>query len=129
MYVTVCPFQNTTTNMYTATNMYITRASCVKSSEAKWSECSVNMGTGSQVQVFFSWILYSSVGFSLGIQAAGDLVSETLGSNRAFSRRRQLVSFQFENHMPVPDHRNQQQQTCISPEPGAKANPQWGQVG
>ena len=43
------------------------------------------------------------------------------GSNPAFSRGRQLVTFRFEYRLPVPEHRNKQQQTCISPEPGAKA--------
>ena len=33
-------------------------------------------------------------------------VPETLGSNPAFSRGGQLVSFRLENHLPVPDHRN-----------------------
>ena len=52
-------------------------------------------------------ILDSSVGLSAGIQSAGDLVSETLmGSNPAFSRGRQLVSFRFEYRLPVPEHRN-----------------------
>ena len=55
---------------------------------------------------FFSLILNSSVGLSADIQSAGDLVSETLGSNPAFSRGRQLVSFRFENRLPVPEHRN-----------------------
>ena len=51
-------------------------------------------------------ILDSSVGLLAGIQAAGDLVSETLGSNPAFSRGRQRVSFRFEYRLPVPEHRN-----------------------
>ena len=55
---------------------------------------------GCRVQVF-SLILDSSVSLSAGIQSAGDLVSETLGSNPAFSRGRQLVSFRFEYRMPV----------------------------
>ena len=56
---------------------------------------------------FFSLILDSSVGLSAGIQSAGDLVSETLmGSNPAFSRGRQLVSFRFEYRLPLPEHRN-----------------------
>ena len=41
----------------------------------------------------------------------------------------QLVSFRFEYRLPVPEHRNEQQQTCISPEPGVKAKRQWSQVG
>ena len=61
----------------------------------------------------FSLILDSSVDLSAGIQSAGDLVSETLmGSNPAFSRGRQLVSFRFEYRLPVPEHRNLQQQIC-----------------
>ena len=68
---------------------------------------------GCRVQVF-SLILDSSVGLSVGIKSAGDLVSETLmGSNPAFIRGRQLVSFRFEYRLPVPEHRNQQQQTCM----------------
>ena len=55
------------------------------------AECSLMIGTGCRVQVF-SLILDSSVGLSADIQSAGDLVSETLGSNTAFSRERQLVS-------------------------------------
>ena len=70
----------------------------------KWAECSLIIETGCQVQVF-SLILDSSVGLSVGIQPAGDLVSETLmGLNPALSRGRQLVSFRFENRLPVPEH-------------------------
>ena len=55
----------------------------------------------------FCLILDSSVSLSAGIQSAGDLVSETLmGSNPAFSRGRQLVSFGIEYRLPVPEHRN-----------------------
>ena len=72
----------------------------------KWAECSLIIGTGCRFQVF-SLILDSSVGLSVGIQSAGDLVSETLmGSNPALSRGRQLVSFRFEYRLPVPEHRN-----------------------
>ena len=72
----------------------------------EWAECSLIIGTGCRVQVF-SLILDSSVGLSVGSQSAGDLVSETLmGSNPAFSRGRQLVSFRFEYRLPVPEHRN-----------------------
>ena len=39
----------------------------------------------------FSLILDISVGLSAGIQSAGNLVSETLGTNPAFSGGRQLV--------------------------------------
>ena len=42
-----------------------------------------------------------------------------------FQVRRQLVSFKFEYRLPVSEHRNLQQQTFISPEPGAKAKRQW----
>ena len=37
---------------------------------------------------------------------AGDLVSGTPGSNPAFSRGTQRVSFWFEYRLPVPEHRN-----------------------
>ena len=71
----------------------------------KWAECSLIKGTDCRVQVV-SLILDSSVGLSVGIQSAGDLVSETLmGSNPALSRGRQLVSFRFEYRLPVPEHR------------------------
>ena len=95
---------------------------------SSWAECSLIIGKGCRVQVF-SLILDSSVGLSVGIQSAGNLVSETLmGSNPALSRGRQLVSFRFEYRLPVAEHRNLQQQTCISPEPGANAKRLWGQV-
>ena len=58
-----------------------------------------------RVQVF-SLILDSSVGLSASIQSAGDLVSGVPGSNPAFSRGTQLVSFRFEYRLPVPEHRN-----------------------
>ena len=54
----------------------------------------------------FSLVLDSSVGLSVGIQSAGDSVPETLGSDSAFSRGRQLVSFRFENRLPVTEHHN-----------------------
>ena len=71
----------------------------------EWAECSLIIGTGCRVEVL-SLILDSSVGLSAGIQSAGDLVSETPGSNPAFSSGRQLVSFRFEYRLPVPEHRN-----------------------
>ena len=74
-------------------------------SGVKWAECSLILGTGCRVQVF-SLILDSSVGLSASIQSAGDLVSGTPGSNPAFSRGTQLVSFRFEYRLPVPEHRN-----------------------
>ena len=54
----------------------------------------------------FNLILDSSVGLSASIQSAGDLVSGAPGSNPAFSRGTQLVSFRFEYRLPVPEHRN-----------------------
>ena len=74
-------------------------------SGVEWAECSLIIGTGCRGQVF-SLILDSSVGLSVRIQSAGDLVSETLGSNPAFSRGRQLVSFRFEYRLPVPEYWN-----------------------
>ena len=72
----------------------------------EWAECSLIIGTGCRIQIF-SLILDSSVGLSVSIQSAGHLVSETLmGSNPAFSRGRQFVSFRFEYRLPVPEHRN-----------------------
>ena len=68
---------------------------------AGWSE-------GRAVEfIFFSLILDSSVGLSAGIQSAGYSVpSDPLGSNLAFIRGRQLVSFRFESRLPVLEHRN-----------------------
>ena len=91
----------------TTTTMYIARArcECQNGCGVKWAECSLIIGTGCRVQVF-SLILDSSVGLSASIQSAGDLVSGTPGSNPAFSRGTQLVSFRFEYRWPVPEHRN-----------------------
>ena len=89
-------------------NKYVYRQSQVRKSTdsgVKWAECSLIIGTGCRVQVF-SLILDSSVGLSASIQSAGDLVSGTPGSNPAFSRGTQLVSFRFEYRLPVPEHRN-----------------------
>ena len=74
-------------------------------SGVKWAECSLIIGTGCRVQVF-SLILDCSVGLSASIKSAGDLVSGAPGSNPAFSRGTQLVSFRFEYRLPVPEHRN-----------------------
>ena len=79
-------------------NKYVYRHSQVRKSTdsgVKWAECSLIIGTGCRIQVF-CLILDSSVGLSASIQSAGDLVSETPGSNPAFSRGTQLVSFRFE---------------------------------
>ena len=89
-------------------NKYVYRQSQVRKSTdsgVKWAECSLIIGTGCRVQVF-SLILDSSVGLSASIQSAGDLVSGAPGSNPAFSRGTQLVSFRFEYRLPVPEHRN-----------------------
>ena len=69
------------------------------------AECFLILDMGCQIQVF-NLILDSSVSLSAGVQSAEDLVSETMGSNPAFSRGRQLVTFPFENRLPVPEHRN-----------------------
>ena len=89
-------------------NKYVYRQSQVRKSTdsgVKWAECSLIIGTGCRVQVF-SLILDSSVGLSASIQSAGILVSGTPGSNTAFSRGTQLVSFRFEYRLPVPQHRH-----------------------
>ena len=89
-------------------NKYVYRQSQVqKTSESgvKWAECSLIIGTGCRVQVF-SLILDSSVGLLVSIQSNGDLASGAPGSNPAFSRGTQLVSFRFEYRLPVPQHRN-----------------------
>ena len=56
------------------------------------------------MNVYFCLILDN--GLPVGIQSAGDMVSETLGSNPAFIRGRQLVTFLFEYRLPVRGHRN-----------------------
>ena len=89
-------------------NKYVYRQSQVRKSTdsgVKWDECSLIIGTGCRVQVF-CLILDSSVGLSASVQSAGDLVSGTPGSNPAFCRGTQLVSFRFEYRLPVPEHRN-----------------------
>ena len=89
-------------------NKHVYRQSQVRkptASGVEWAEYSLIMGTGCRVPVF-SLIIDSSMGLSAVIQSAGDLVSKTLGSNPAFSRGRQLVSFRFEYRFPVLEHRN-----------------------
>ena len=60
--------------------------------QVEWDECWLIIGTSCLVQVF-GVILDSLVGLSAGIQSAGDLVSETLGSSPAFNRGKQRVFF------------------------------------
>ena len=89
-------------------NKHVYRQSRVQKttgSAVEWAECSLIIGTGYWVQVF-SFIFDSSVGLSVSKQSAGDSVPETLGSNPVYSRGRQLVSFRFENRLPVPEHQN-----------------------
>ena len=89
-------------------NKYVYRQSQVRKSTdsgVKWAECSLIIGTGCRVQVF-SLILDSSVGLSASIQSAGDLAFGAPGSNPAFSRGTQLLSFWFVYRLPVPEHRN-----------------------
>ena len=62
---------------------------------------------------FFNLILDSWDGFSAGIQSPWDSVPESLGPNPAFSWGRQLVAFRFKNRLTMPEHRNEQQQTCM----------------
>ena len=73
-------------------------------SRVEWAECSLIIGMGWRVQVF-SLILDSSDSLSAGIQSAGDSILE-MGSNPAFSRGRQLVTFRLENQLPASDHQN-----------------------
>ena len=40
-----------------------------------------------------------------------------------------VCMYGFEYCLPVPEHRNYLQQTCISPEPGANAKWLWGRMG
>ena len=91
----------------TTPNIYIAKARRESQSALKSSGLNAYswLGTGCWVQVF-SFILDSAVSLSAGIQSAGDLVSETLGSNPAFNRGRQLVSFRFKYCLPALQHRN-----------------------
>ena len=50
----------------------------------------------------FEMLTVSAQQLSVGIQSAGDLVSETLGSNPAFSVGRQLVFLRLENRLHMP---------------------------
>ena len=80
-------------------NKHVYRQSQVRKSTdsgVKWAECSLIIGAGCRVQVF-SLILDSSVGLSTGIQSAGDLVSETLGSNPAFSKWYKVLAIDLTN--------------------------------
>ena len=88
------------------TNMYIARARCESQltvGQVGWMLADHRDGLSSSS---FSLILDSSVGLSASIQSAGELVSGAPGSNPAFSRGTQLVSFRFEYRLPVPEHRN-----------------------
>ena len=94
----ICMYVRMYVHMYV--RMYVRMYACM-------AECLLIMGTGCRVQVF-SLILYSSVSLSTGIRVCWRLgFRDPLGSlNPAFSRGRQLVSFRFENRLPVPEHRN-----------------------
>ena len=92
----------------TTTNMYIARArcECQNGSGVRWAECLLIKDTGCRVQVFkldprylSQFVSRHSVCWWIGFW-------DPLGSNPAFSRGRQLVSFRFENRLPVPEHRN-----------------------
>ena len=76
-------------------NKDIYRQSQVRKPTTSWVEWagSLVIGTGCRVQNF-SLIFDSSVGLSAGVRSAGDLVSDTLGSNLSI-----WIS-------PVPEHRN-----------------------
>ena len=106
IYMHVCMYACMYIYIYMYVCMNVCMYVCISTdSGVKWAECSLIIGTGCRVQVF-SLILDSSVGLSASIQSAGDLVSGIPGSNPAFSRGTQLVSFRFEYRLPVPEHRN-----------------------
>ena len=89
----------------TPTNMYITRARC--ESQPAVGSSGMTLADHREFKFLrFCVILDSSVGLSAGIKSAGDLLSETLGSNPTFSRGGQLDSYRFENRLPVPEPRN-----------------------
>ena len=71
----------------------------------EWAGCSLIIGTVYRVKVL-NLIFDSSGGFSAGIHSAGYSVPDSLVSNPAFSRGRQLVFVRFENRLPVPEHQN-----------------------
>ena len=71
-------------------------------SGVEWAECSLIIGTGCWVQVFLAW---SSIAQSI-CQRAFSLLEIQFHrpcSNPALSRGRQLVSYRFDNCLPVPE--------------------------
>ena len=103
----------------TTTVMNIARASCEIQSAVGSSGLNARRSYGRHIE--FKFLAWSSIAQSI-YSVCWRFGSRDPGSNPAFSRGRQRISFQLKNRLPVPEHRNQQQQTCISPEPGAKAN-------
>ena len=89
-----CPCQSIEIN----NNKYVYRQSQVrKSTDSGVKGLNARWSSGRAVEFkILSMILDNSVGLSASIQSAGNLVSETPGSNPSFSRGTQLVSFRFE---------------------------------
>ena len=112
-------------------NKYVYRQSQVRKptgSEVEWAECLLIIGTGSRVQ-FLAW---SSIAQSVFQQACSLLANRCL---RPWIRI--LHSAEEDNLSPFDSNiaclcqsiEINKQQICISPEPGAKVNCQWGWVG
>ena len=88
-------------------NKHVYRQSQVRKpidSEVKWVECALIIGTGCWVQVYL--ILDSSICLWVGIQSAGDLVSQTSQLRILYPAEEDnlIVSVRFENRLPVPEH-------------------------
>ena len=66
----------------------------------------------SVIKVIGLFRLVYACGLSAGIRSAGDSVPETLVSNPAFSRRRQLFSFRVNIISLLPVYQNWYKQTC-----------------
>ena len=89
-------------------NKYVYRQSQVRmphGSGVRWAECLLILGTGCRVQVL-AWSLIAQSVFSRHSVYWRIGTWDPLGSNPAFSRGRQLVSFRFEYRLPVPEYRN-----------------------
>ena len=91
-------------NFHINTHLWYSQQTCISpepGAKANWQWGRVGWmfadhGDGLSSSSFKAWSsIAQSVSLSAGIQSAGDLVSETPGSNPAFRSERQLVSFWF----------------------------------
>ena len=112
-------------------NKHVYRQSQVRKpncSGVDWADYSLIIGTGYWVQVF-SLILDSSVGLSSGIQSAGDSVPRTPWVRILHAAEEDNLSpFDLKSLACVRASESTITNTCISPEPGAKAKWHWDRV-